>query len=136
MIGSECWCLALKRAARVLARRYDEALRPLDLGNGQFAVLTAISGMQPVGIQALADTLGMDRTTLTAALKPLRRRGLVAIEVAEDDQRGRNARITEAGTSLLAAAMPLWQAAQASVSHDLTFAPGGDDLRHRLAQLT
>ncbi len=135
-IGSACWCLALKRAARVIARRYDEALRPLHLSNGQFAVLTAISGMQSVGIQALATTLGMDRTTLTAVLKPLRRRGLVVVEVADDDLRGRNAHLTEAGDTMLAAAIPLWQVTQQSVSHDLGSITGTDDLRYRLARLS
>ena len=80
-IGAACNCLALRRAARGIARRYDEAFRPLDLNNGQFSMLTAIAGLQPAGIQRIGEVLGMDRTTVTAALKPLQRRGLVEVEV-------------------------------------------------------
>ena len=96
-VASECLCLGLRRAARALSRRYDEALQPLDLNNGQFSMLTMIAGLQPVGMQALADRLAMDRTTVTAALKPLQRRGLVTVEASEHDLRGRDARLAPPG---------------------------------------
>ena len=134
-IGATCNCLALRRAARGLARSYDEAFRPLDLNNGQFSTLTAIAGLQPAGIQALADCLGMDRTTVTAALKPLRRRGLVEVEVAENDQRGRGARLTRAGMALLEQAIPLWEAVQRSVSAQLGGVEMAHGFRRQLARL-
>lgn len=112
-------CLGLRRAARAVSRRFDEALRPLDLNNGQFSMLTVIAGMQPVGIQALADHLAMDRTTVTAALKPLQRRGLVEADVSETDSRGRDARLTAAGNTLVTDAIPIWQSFQAQLNGGL-----------------
>jgi len=79
-------------------------------------MLTAVAGMQQVGMQALADPLAMDRTTVTAALKPLQRRGLVAIDVSITDLRGREVRLTARGGALLAKALPLWQEVQAAVT--------------------
>ena len=134
LVASECLCLGLKRAARAVARRYDEAFRPLDLNNGQFSTLTAIAGLQPAGMQALAELLAMDRTTLTAALKPLERRGLVEVAVSEADARGRDVSLTSAGRALLARAMPLWQALQQELTDDM----GGDradELRSQLSRI-
>lgn len=135
LIGAACNCLALRRAARGIARRYDEAFKPLDLNNGQFSMLAAIAGLQPAGIQRLGEMLGMDRTTVTAALKPLQRRGLVEVEVAEDDQRGRAVRLTRAGTKLLDRAIPLWEAAQQAVAQQLGGAEAAADFRRHLAAL-
>jgi DNA-binding MarR family transcriptional regulator len=51
----------------------------------------------------------MDRTTLTAAFKPLERRGLVRVLVDPADKRGRRIEITDAGRDALAAALPVWR---------------------------
>lgn len=132
---SSCACLALRRAARGVARRYDEALRPVDLNNGQFSMLTAIGGLGEARLPAIARLLGMDRTTVTAALKPLVRRGLVRITAASDDARERQARLTEAGESLLARAVPLWRAAQDDVSARLGSIEDRARLRQQLDRL-
>ena len=58
---------------------------------------------------AVATLLAMDRTTLTAALKPLERRGLVTIEPDRDDRRTRRLVLTGAGQALLVRAVNLWQ---------------------------
>lgn len=55
----------------------------------------------------------MDRTTLTAALKPLERKGLLTVSVAEGDRRSRHLALTAAGRALMAEAVPLWMNAQA-----------------------
>ncbi len=111
-IDAECVCLGLQRAARVVARRYDDALRPIDLSSGQFAVLASIAGLQPVSVHALGAHLAMDRSTVTAALKPLVRRTLVAVETAQHDRRVRDIRLTAQGLDLLSRATVLWQHAQ------------------------
>src|SRR6202021_3846565 len=92
-----CLCLYVQRAARVLARRFDEALRPIGLTNGQFSLLTSLNRPEPPGMTAVASLLAMDRTTLTAALKPLRRRGLVRIMADPADRRGRRMTLTPKG---------------------------------------
>src|SRR5246127_2613989 len=76
-----CLCLHVQRAARALARRFDEALRPVSLTNGQFSLLMSLNRPEPPPMAPVAAQLAMDRTTLTAALKPLERRGLVAVSV-------------------------------------------------------
>src|SRR3954454_3904308 len=80
-VRDTCLCLHAQRAARALARRFDEALRPLGLTNGQFSLLMALNRPEPPGMGSVASLLAMDRTTLTAALKPLERRGLVEVRV-------------------------------------------------------
>src|SRR5882757_3480633 len=84
-----CLCLHVQRAARALARRFDEALRPLGLTNGQFSLLMSLNRPEPPGMSSVASLLAMDRTTLTAALKPLERRGLVTAAPDPSDRRGR-----------------------------------------------
>jgi DNA-binding MarR family transcriptional regulator len=135
LIGASCNCLALRRAARDLARRYDDAFRPLDLNNGQFSMLTAIAGLQPAGIQAIGDLLGMDRTTVTAALKPLQRRGLVEVDWDEEDLRGRLVQLTREGTRLVQRAIPLWEAAQQEAAERLGGEEAAESFRRQLAAL-
>lgn len=104
-----CLCLHVQRAARALARRFDEALRPLDLTNGQFSLMMSLNRPEPPGMGPVASLLGMDRTTLTAALKPLQRRGLVKLTIDPSDQRSRRASLTRNGVTLLAKAVPVWE---------------------------
>jgi DNA-binding MarR family transcriptional regulator len=104
-----CLCLHVQRAARALARRFDEALRPLELTNGQFSLMMSLNRPEPPGMGPVASLLGMDRTTLTAALKPLQRRGLIKLTIDPSDQRGRRAALTRKGTVLLAKAVPVWE---------------------------
>jgi DNA-binding MarR family transcriptional regulator len=133
-MGAECYCLNLKRAARSIARRYDEALQPVDLTNGQYSTLLSIAGMQPVAMQALAQTLGMDRTTLTATLKPLQRRGLILIALDPADRRSRMLNLTQEGVALLKEAVPLWRKVQQSVSRSVG-SSSGLELREQLTRL-
>lgn len=108
-VRDHCLCLHVQRAARSLARRFDETLRPVGLTNGQFSLLMALNRPVPASLGPVAELLAMDRTTLTAALKPLQRRGLVDIAVDPADRRSRLLTLTEEGVALLAAAVPIWQ---------------------------
>ena len=85
-VRDACLCLHVQRAARALARRFDEVLRPLDLTQGQFSLLTSLNRPEPPSIGSVAALLAMDRTTLTANLKPLERRGLVKVAVDKAGQ--------------------------------------------------
>jgi len=122
-IRDHCLCLAAQRAARSLARRFDDAFRPLGLTNGQFSLLMALNRPKPPSIAPLADFLAMDRTTLTAALKPLERRGLIRIAVDPDDRRGRLINLTAQGRKLLAKAVPIWRAHHAILDRQVAMAP-------------
>ncbi len=104
-----CLCLHLQQAARAVARRFDAALRPLGLTNGQFSLLMSLNRPEPPTIGSISALLAMDRTTLTANLKPLVRRGLAAIVVDEADKRSRRLIVTPEGRDVLAAAVPVWR---------------------------
>jgi DNA-binding MarR family transcriptional regulator len=108
-VRDRCLCFRTQRAARVLARRFDAAFRPLDLTNGQFSLLIGLNRPEPPTMREVAPFLGMDRTSLTAALKPLQRRGLVAVAADDRDRRSRRLRLTDQGRALLDAALPIWR---------------------------
>jgi DNA-binding MarR family transcriptional regulator len=124
-VRDACFCLAVQRAARALARRYDEALRPIGLTNGQFSLMMALNRPEPASIGMIAELLGMDRTTLTANLKPLERRRLVKVTIDAADRRSRRMMLTRAGRLLLAEAMPIWQRMQAATERRI--APSSAD---------
>ncbi|SDE14664.1 MarR family winged helix-turn-helix transcriptional regulator [Paraburkholderia lycopersici] len=130
-----CLCLHMQRAARNLARIFDDVLRPLDLTNGQFSLLMSLNRPHPPGMKDVAALLAMDRTTLTAALKPLERRGLVVIEQDPEDKRGRLLGLTPEGHRLLDEAFPLWQQTHDEIEKH--FAKGEvDRLRQHLRALS
>ena len=119
-VRDACLCLHVQRAARALARRFDEVFRPLDLTHGQFSLLTSLNRPEPPSIGSVAALLAMDRTTLTANLKPLERRGLVKVSVDKEDKRSRRLTITTAGRTLLAKAYPLWRQTHATIEQQVT----------------
>ena len=114
-VRDACLCLHVQRAARALARRFDQALRPAGLTNTQFSLLNALNGPRPATRGAVAALLGADRTTLTAALKPLLRQGLAMVEADADDGRVRRISLTALGRARLAAALPLWTRAHGAL---------------------
>ncbi|HLY46999.1 MAG TPA: MarR family winged helix-turn-helix transcriptional regulator [Stellaceae bacterium] len=132
-VRDTCLCLHLQRAARAVARHFDEAFRAFGLTNGQFSLLMALNRPEPPAIGRVAALLAMDRTTLTAALKPLARRGLVEITVDPADRRGRRLVLTPSGRAALAAALPVWQAEHAAIGRRL--AADGEPLRAELRSL-
>jgi DNA-binding MarR family transcriptional regulator len=128
-----CLCLHVQRAARALARRFDDALRPIGLTNGQFSLLVSLNRPKPPGMTAVASLLVMDRTTLTAALKPLQRRGLVKIAPDPADRRSRLMTLTAKGQRLLVRAVPIWKKTHAAIDALLR---DGDRLRNDLRALS
>ncbi|MFD1911191.1 MarR family winged helix-turn-helix transcriptional regulator [Halodurantibacterium flavum] len=134
LIRDTCLCLGVQRAARKLARRFDAALRPFGLTNGQFSLMVALNQPAPPPMGRLAPFLGMDPSTLTAAVKPLARRGLLVVEPDPDDRRSRRLRITAEGVALLEQAVEVWRAEHAALEQGLD--PGqGDALRQGLERL-
>jgi DNA-binding MarR family transcriptional regulator len=107
-----CNCAALRQAARRVTRLYDDALAPTGLGVNQFSILARLSLVGPSTIQDLARLLVMDRSTLGHLLRPLEQRGLVTLDVSEEDRRSRVVTLTQAGKAAVAKARPRWAAAQ------------------------
>jgi DNA-binding MarR family transcriptional regulator len=134
-VRDTCLCLHLQRAARAVARRFDAALRPLGLTNGQFSLLMSLNRPEPASIGNVSALLAMDRTTLTANLKPLERRGLVTAAADNADKRTRLLTLTPAGRALLCAAVPTWRRTHADVER-LLAASTADGLRADLHALS
>ena len=118
-VRDACLCLHVQRAARALARRFDEELRPVGLTHGQFSLLMSLNRPTPATMGEVTRVLAMDRTTLTANLKPLERRGLVTVAVDPDDRRGRRLALTPAGRDTLAAAVPIWRRVHGAIEQGL-----------------
>jgi DNA-binding MarR family transcriptional regulator len=119
-VRDACLCMHMQRAARALARHFDEAFRPLNLTNGQFSLLMSLNRPTPAPMGLVATFLAMDRTTLTAALKPLLRRKLIRIAADPKDARARLIELTPSGRKLLARAVPVWRAHHGALEKDLS----------------
>jgi DNA-binding MarR family transcriptional regulator len=133
-VKDTCLCLHAQRAARALARRFDVALKRFDITSGQFSLLMSLNRPEPPTIGSVAGLLAMDRTTLTANLKPLERRGLLTVSVDPGDRRSRRLALTPVGMALLARALPVWTQTHADVEAGLP-AGDGDALRAGLLAL-
>jgi len=126
----ECACATLRETSRTLTRMYDEALKPSGLLATQYIVLVAIQKDQPATIGQLAETLVMDRTTLTRNLKPLEKSGLIVSGTGED-QRTHVVSLTLKGKTAMEKAFPLWRKVQGHVATTL----GPKRLAHLLSDL-
>lgn len=118
-IRDQCLCLAAQRAARRLARRFDRLFAPLGLSNGQFSLLVALNGQWRPRLGELAEFLGMDATTMTAATKTLERRGWLVLLEDTGDARVRRPALTGSGREVVARAVPLWREEHARVQAEL-----------------
>lgn len=67
----------------------------------------------------MAELLAMDRSTVTANLKPLERAGLVTIAVDEKDRRGRRVALTDAGRNALGKTTPIWIQEHAALESEI-----------------
>src|SRR3954469_24408751 len=135
MVRDACLCLHLQRASRAVGRQFDESFRPLGLTSGQFSLLMSLNRPEPPTMGSVAALLAMARTTLTANLKPLERRGLVRVTVDNADRRSRRLALTPAGRALLAAAVPIWRETHADIDRLLP-RPDPETLRQDLRALS
>ncbi|MFN3832463.1 MAG: MarR family winged helix-turn-helix transcriptional regulator [Allorhizobium sp.] len=133
-VRDTCLCLHAQRAARALARRFDTALKPTGLTNQQFSLMMALNRPEPPPMGPVARLLAMDRTTLTAALKPLSTRGWVLVEPDPKDRRGKRLRLTPAGSAALASAVPIWKEVHAAI--EAAMSSNADVLRQGLLEVS
>jgi DNA-binding MarR family transcriptional regulator len=138
VVKDACLCRHVQRAARVLARRFDVALKGVGLTNGQFSLMMSLNrpalpsdvgsaGTGSAGMSEVAQLLGMDRTTLTAAAKTLERRDLLEVLVDAKDRRGRRMRLTVEGRRALTAAVPIWVREHGALEQELAAAGTNSD---------
>lgn len=109
-----CRCLNTRREAQRLTRAYDDKLRPLGLTINQFSLLTTLILAGPLPVAALAERLGIDRTTLTRNLALGEKNGLVETVASPADKRVRRIKVTEKGLELAERALPAWREVQAA----------------------
>src|SRR5580704_15333157 len=109
----ECTCLAVRQAARHVTQFYDRHLASAGLRTTQFSILARLRRHGAMTINALAEDMVMDRTTLGRNILPLERDGLIRIQPSGSDRRAKELHLTKAGESRLQAALKGWAAAQA-----------------------
>jgi DNA-binding MarR family transcriptional regulator len=129
----DCLCLASRKAARAITRAYDSRLRPLGIRATQFSLLTLILGHEKIGIGALAEVSGTERTTLSRNLALLEAAGLIQLE-AGDDARERTITLSRKGRAVVEKALPLWRQAQAAAIASI--GRDGVEALHALARRT
>jgi len=137
LVRDNCLCLHVQRAARVLARRFDAALKPVGLTNGQFSLLMSLNrpdapGVPKATLGSVAELLGMDRTTLTASARILFERWLLVVEPELGDGRSKVLKLTLEGRRVLAVAVPIWKREHAAIEKGMG-AGGAERLRKDLA---
>ena len=108
----DCTCLAVRQAARHVTQFYDRRLAASGLRTTQFSMLAKLRSKGPMTINALAEDMVMDRTTLGRNILPLERDGLIVIAPGLKDRRSKEIRLTDAGLERLRAAREGWKAAQ------------------------
>ena len=111
--AEECNCFAARAAARHLSQSYDRFVAPSGLRMTQLSILRRLKRKGPLTINALAEGMVMDRTTLGRNVVPLQREGLITIKPAASDRRAKVLRLTEVGEQRLQAAREGWSRAQA-----------------------
>ncbi len=109
---ANCNCLAFRQAARRVTQFYDQFLGSAGLRTTQFSILANLEHRGPVTINALAEALVMDRTTLGRNILPLLREGLIATATGKADRRSKELRLTKAGGARLKLALKAWRDAQ------------------------
>lgn len=118
MLPTQCLCTRLRRASRGVTRIYDDALADVGLNAAQFSLLRNLQRLGEPSISALAEALGLDRSTLGRNLRVVEGRGLVRLGDGTD-QRSRRVALTDAGAHVLARGAPLWALAQQALARRL-----------------
>lgn len=115
---SECACLNVRKAARVVTQRYDDALRPAGVRSTQLPLLATAALRGRINLAVLADEVVIDRTTLSRTLALLERKGWIRVSQGAD-RRTRDVRLTQRGWDVLQRAVPLWERVQAEIRNSL-----------------
>ncbi len=129
-----CACSNLRRASRSVTKLYNQELRNVGLEATQFTLLAALSRRRLITQGRLGDLLGLDSTTLTRTLAPLRKQGWIEA-LAGDDGREKQLRLTPTGQRQLQRALPHWERAQRRLRRALS-SLDWDQLQTTLTQVS
>jgi DNA-binding MarR family transcriptional regulator len=108
---AQCACFDLRKTTRAISRMYDDFLRDAGLTNAQYSLLVLIRDEKELSVSTLSHYMVMDRTSITRALAPLQRDGLLSIRLGTD-KRLRVVALTKKGHKLVEKAEPKWLRAQ------------------------
>lgn len=115
---TNCYCVNLRRTASIVTNIYDKYLEPANVTLTQYCILSNLEKMDGCSVSALADSIGLERTTLVRTLKPLTVRGFVS-DISEPGTRSRKMHLTKKGKDIVVQAKPLWLQAQTEVEKKL-----------------
>ena len=107
-----CACTNLRKAARAIARFYEEHLAAAGLTATQFAVLRTVERKGRILLSRLAEELVMDRTSLYRAMAPLLEHRWLRTGGDPLDKRALAVELTPSGMKKIRAALPCWEKAQ------------------------
>jgi len=113
----QCHCLAMRRGTRSMSRLYDAHLEPSGLSISQFSLLSVIAQTPDVRSADLGMIMVMERSTLVRNIAPLRDGRLIEV-TRRKGERSHGYVLTDSGRARLAAARPLWLAAQAAFERE------------------
>lgn len=114
---SQCLVLNTRMAARAVTRRADRKLRPFGVTAAQFNILGALRQHSGRSVTEIANSIAMDRTTLSRNLDVLERKGLVETVPTEIGAPGnsRHTQLTGKGDDLFERIVPEWRSSQAQL---------------------
>jgi DNA-binding MarR family transcriptional regulator len=134
-VAQSCAVFNLRKASRALTQFYETALRPSGLRVTQFTLMVAINLLGAITISRLAETMVMDRTTLTRNLKLLEKKEFIKI-IPGEDRRERVAVLTQPGREALGKALPLWEETQSEIVNGLGHRRFGEMLANLMATVS
>ena len=114
-----CTCMRLRKASRRVSQIYDRSLEAAGMTVTQYGLLGYLTKFDGISISGLAEKLIMDPTTLTRNLRPLERKGFVAIKPDPRDKRFRCLHLTASGRTAFEKAKPAWARAQRHIEQVL-----------------
>ncbi len=118
MLPTQCLCTKLRRAARNVTKRYDDALEGAGLKAAQYSLLRHLERLDKPCITNLAEAMGLDRSTLGRNLRVLESEGLIRLGACSD-QRNRVVLMTSEGRARLQQAREAWEVVQAELAERL-----------------
>ncbi|ABR91561.1 transcriptional regulator, MarR family [Janthinobacterium sp. Marseille] len=111
-VANVCNCFAARKAARFITQIYERHLQKAGITGSQYTILTVVRSRPGISMLELAEELGMDRTSLVRALKPLYREAYIVDAPSETDSRKMLLTLSRAGITKFEESDPHWRAAQ------------------------
>ena len=117
--STPCLCAILRKATRVITKRYDAFLSPSGLKITQYSMLMNITRNPGITTTELAKVMLMDQTTVTRNLKLLEKNAWISFQEEGKDLRTKQIHLSQAGQQMIERAKPLWEKAQREIKNEL-----------------